>query len=91
MTATTTMMMKMMLQKTEVLDDDVNVNKQAETIPGVDQEIPGVDGTEGEIPGVVDAKGTPGMDDATTGVDDEATPGVDTPGVGCPRHRKQVR
>ena len=64
-----------------MLDDDVNVNKQAETIPGVDQEIPGVDGTEGEIPGVVDAKGTPGMDDATTGVDDEATPGVDTPGV----------
>ena len=28
-----------------------------------------------------DAEGTPGIDYATTGVDDEATPGVDTPGV----------
>ena len=45
------------------------------------QEIPGVDGTKGEITGMEDAKGTPGMDDATTGVDDEATLGVDTPRV----------
>ena len=64
-----------------MLDDDVDVNEQAETIPGVDQEIPRVDGTEGEIPGVDDAEGTPGMDDTTTGVDDEANPTVDTPGV----------
>ena len=66
---------------TEILDDDVNVNKQTETIPGVDQKIPGVDGTEGKIPGVEDAKGTPEMDDTTTGVDDEVTPGVDTLGM----------
>ena len=52
--------------ETEMLDDDVEVGKQAETIPGVDQEIPGVDGTEEEIPGVDDAEGTPGMDDTTT-------------------------
>ena len=47
----------------------------------MDQEIPGVDGTEGEIPGVDYVEGTPGMYDTNTGVDDEATPGVDTPGV----------
>ena len=47
----------------------------------MDQEIPGVNGTEGEIPGVDNTKGTPGMDATTPGVDDEATPGVDTPGV----------
>ena len=39
-----------------------------------------MDGTKGEIPGVDDAKGTPGVDDTTIGVDYEATPGVDTPG-----------
>ena len=59
------------------MDDDVDVNEQAETIPGVDQVIPGVDGTEGEIPGMNDAEGTPGMDDTTPGLNDEATPGVD--------------
>ena len=47
----------------------------------MNQEIPGVDGTEGEIPGVDDAMGTQGMDDTTKGMDDEATPGVNTPGV----------
>ena len=76
-----------------MLEDDIDVNKQAETISGVDQEIPEVDGTKGEIPGVDDADGTPGMDDTTTGVDDEAIPGVDTPGVDddVPQHRTHVR
>ena len=64
-----------------MLDNDVDANEQAETIPGLDHEIPGVDDTEGEIPGVDDAKGTPGMDDTTPGVGDEATPGVGIPGV----------
>ena len=63
------------------IDDDINVCEQTETIQGVDQEIPGADGTEEEIPGADDTEGTPGMDDTTTGVDDEVTPGVDTPGV----------
>ena len=63
--------------ETIFLDDDVDVNEQAKTIPGVNQEIPGVDGTEGEIPGVDDAEGTPEMDDTTPGLNDEATPGVD--------------
>ena len=63
--------------ETEVFDDDVGFNKQDETIPGADQEIPGVGGTKGEISGVYDAKGTPGLDDTTPEVDDEATPGVD--------------
>ena len=67
--------------ETEVLNDDVNVNEQDETIRGVDQEIPGVDGTEGETVGVDNAERTPGMDDTITGVDDEATLGVGTPGV----------
>ena len=62
-----------------MLDDDVNVNEQAGTIPGVDQKIPGVDGIKGEIPGVDDVEGTPVMDDTTTKMDDEATPGADTP------------
>ena len=64
-----------------MLDDDVNVNGQAETIPGVNQEIPGVDGTEEEIRGMDEAEGTPGMDDTTSEVndevDDEATQGLD--------------
>lgn len=67
--------------ETKVLDNDVDINEQDEKIPGVDQEIPGVCGTEGEIPGVDKAEGTPGIDDTTPGVDGEATPGVDTPGV----------
>ena len=66
--------------ETEMLDDEVDVGKQAERIPGVDQEIPGMDGTEEEIPGVDDAEGIPGMGDTIQGVDDEvgdeATPGV---------------
>ena len=80
MRATTTMTMEMMLQKQKCLYDDVNVNEQVETIPEVDQTIPGVNGTKG-IPGVNDTKGTPEMDDTTPGVDDEATSGVDTLGV----------
>ena len=40
-----------------------------------------MDGTKGEISAVDDAEGTPGMNDITSGVNDEATPGVDTPGV----------
>ena len=56
------------------MDGHVHVSKQDETIPGVD-------GTEGEIPGVDNSEGTLGMDDTTPEVDDEATPGVDTPEV----------
>ena len=54
-----------------MLDDDVNVGKQAEETPWVDdktqgadvtEQIPGVDDTEEEIPEVDDTKGTPGAD-----------------------------
>ena len=50
------------------MNNDVDVNEQAETITGVDQEIRGVDGTEEEISRVGDVEGAQGM----------ATPGVST-------------
>ena len=54
-----------------MLDGDVDVGEQAKTLPAVDQEVSGGDGAREEIPGVDDSKGTPGLDDATPGADDE--------------------
>ena len=81
MTKITTIMMEM-TPETKMSDDDINVDKQTATIPGMDEGLPGVGGTKEEIPGVDDAEGTPGVDNNPTPgvddeVDDEATPGVD--------------